>query len=217
MNLSLLLERKWKKNRYYIVTKNKKNKDVEEELDRTGKPIFHGTDGTHTCNVYKTPDGMFVIEMETNDAACITYRKIQDTDLDYYKKRYNGTKIIKKELKEENKMKFSDVKEIIITEDEITTLYKGPDCRIVKAGQKFEAIFADVPRDKISSNTHFPYIAGADEGANIEKITLNSNDTIELHFTNGKINKYTKIAIDKRGNQVLQRTVAKLFTAREKA
>ena len=124
---------------------------------------------------------------------------------------------IKKELKEENKMRFADVKEIVITEDEISTLYKGPDCRIVKAGNKFEAIFADVPRDKISNNKHFPYITGANEGANIEKITLNDNDTIDILFTNNKVNKYTKVAIDKRGNQVLQRAVAKLFTAREKA
>ena len=159
---------------------------------------------------------MFVIEMATDDEASITYRKIQDIDLDCFRKRYNGVKI-KKELKEENKMRFADVKEIVITEDEISTLYKGPDCRIVKAGNKFEAIFADVPRDKISNNTHFPYITGANEGANIEKITLNDNDTIDILFTNNKVNKYTKVAIDKRGNQVLQRAVAKLFTAREKA
>ena len=95
------------------------------------------------------------------------------------------------------------------------------DIRIVKekgVGEaKFSAIFADVPRDKISSNVSYPYIAGTTEGANIEKITLMPNDIFVVFYTNNKTVKYTQVALDKKGNGSLKNAVEKLLTAREKS
>lgn len=116
-------------------------------------------------------------------------------------------------------MKFEEVREItnkILREEERTTVYKGPDMKIVKSANKFEAIFLDVPTDKIANNTHFPYLAGQAEGANIDKVTLLPNDIIELHFTNDRVVKITKVAVDKKGNIMLKRAVGKMLTAREK-
>ena len=221
---SNLVREEMELNRYYITVKGKKNTDVEDELkDLNGnKPYFHGANETHTCNIYKTKEGMFVIEMSTDPESTITYRKVKEVDLSYFKERYGYAKITKKkELKEEKKMRFADVKEVLLSEDEITTVYKGPDCRIVKEKNgnevKFSAIFADVPRDKIASNTHFPYMAGSLEGANIEKVTLLPNDILIVLYTNNKTFKYTKTAIEKKGNIPLNKAVNKLFTAKEKS
>jgi hypothetical protein len=129
--------------------------------------------------------------------------------------------IIKLNILKENKMKFTDVKDLLINEEEITTVYKTNDYRIVKekgTGEaKFSAIFADVPRDKISSNVSYPYIAGTTEGANIEKITLMPNDIFVVFYTNNKTVKYTQVALDKKGNGPLKNAVEKLLTAREKS
>ena len=116
-------------------------------------------------------------------------------------------------------MKFTDVKDILLNEEEITTIYKGANYRIVKEessnGAKFSAIFADVPRHKIPSNVNYPYLAGTTEGANIEKITLMPNDIFIVTYTNNKTVKYTQVALDKNGNVPLKNAVKKLLSAKE--
>lgn len=50
-----------------------------------------------------------------------------------------------------------------------------------------------------------------------EKETLMPNDIIVVLYTNNKAVKYTKVALDKKGNIPLNKAVERLFTARGKA